>query len=158
MACTPAVSAPSALAPSPAGTGTRLGSSTAARRGALALRPARALPALRLGLGGRRGAVVVRATAAEVRAGYGRPPALTEPRARVLTGGNRCSSAGGRGAAGQGDQQVLLRRGGRRGARGTHRHRALRGGRPRDSGKLPRPLHWCVRCESSSHQYWLLLV
>ncbi|PAN31229.1 hypothetical protein PAHAL_5G405900 [Panicum hallii] len=63
MACPPAVSAPSALAPAP--TGTRLGSSTAARRGALSLRPARALPALSLGLGGRRGAVVVRAAAAE---------------------------------------------------------------------------------------------
>ncbi|RLN22640.1 peptidyl-prolyl cis-trans isomerase CYP20-3, chloroplastic [Panicum miliaceum] len=63
MACTPAVSAPSALAPAP--TGTRLGYSTAARRGALALRPARALPALRLGLRGRRSAVVVRAAVAE---------------------------------------------------------------------------------------------
>jgi len=73
----------------------------------------------------------------------------------VLTGGDRCSSAGGRGAAGQGDRQVLLRRGGRRGARGPHRRRALRGGRPRDSGKLPRPLHWCVRCGPSSNQYWL---
>ena len=72
MACTPTVSAPSALAPAPAGA--RHGSSTAARRGALALRPARALPAPRLGLGlglgARRGAaVVVRAAAAEVRAG-----------------------------------------------------------------------------------------
>ncbi|KAG2596978.1 hypothetical protein PVAP13_5KG219214 [Panicum virgatum] len=57
MACTPAVSAPSALAP-PAPAGARLASSTAARRGALALRPARALPAPRLGLGlgARRGA------------------------------------------------------------------------------------------------------
>ncbi|OEL34796.1 hypothetical protein BAE44_0004185, partial [Dichanthelium oligosanthes] len=50
MVCTPAVSAPSALAPAP--TGTRLGCSTRTRRGALALRPARALPAVRLGLGG----------------------------------------------------------------------------------------------------------
>ncbi|TKW12403.1 hypothetical protein SEVIR_5G033400v4 [Setaria viridis] len=66
MACMPAVSAPSALAPAP--TGTRLGYSTWTRRGALALRPARALPALRLGLGGHRSsrsAVVVRAAAAE---------------------------------------------------------------------------------------------
>ncbi|OEL20849.1 hypothetical protein BAE44_0018132 [Dichanthelium oligosanthes] len=43
MACTPAVSAPSALPPAP--TGTRLGCSTGTRRGALALHPARALPA-----------------------------------------------------------------------------------------------------------------
>nr|CAB3504198.1 unnamed protein product [Digitaria exilis] len=63
MACTPAVSAPSALAPAPAGT--LLGSSTGTRRGALAVRPTRALPALRLGLVARRSAVVVRAAAAE---------------------------------------------------------------------------------------------
>ncbi|CAO2203261.1 unnamed protein product [Urochloa humidicola] len=64
MACTPAVSTPSALAPAP--TATRLGYSTGTRRGALALRPARALPALRFGLGGRRrSAVAVRAAAAE---------------------------------------------------------------------------------------------
>ncbi|OEL19549.1 Peptidyl-prolyl cis-trans isomerase CYP20-3, chloroplastic [Dichanthelium oligosanthes] len=64
MASAPAVSAPSALAPAP--TGTRPGHSTGSRRCALALRPARALPALRLGLGGhRRSAVVVRAAAAE---------------------------------------------------------------------------------------------
>jgi hypothetical protein len=53
-------------------------------------------------------------------------------------------AAGGRGPAGQGDEQMFLRRGGRRGARGPHRHRPLRGGRPRDRRKLPRPVHWCV--------------
>lgn len=67
MACMPAVSAPSVLAPAPASTRTHLCYSTEMRRGALSLRPARAIPTLRLG-GHRdaRGAVVVRATAAEV--------------------------------------------------------------------------------------------
>ncbi|PWZ11507.1 Peptidyl-prolyl cis-trans isomerase CYP20-3, chloroplastic [Zea mays] len=68
MACMPAVSAPSVLAPAPAPASTRthLCYSTEMRRGALSLRPARAIPTLRLG-GHRdaRGAVVVRATAAE---------------------------------------------------------------------------------------------
>ncbi|PWZ25086.1 Peptidyl-prolyl cis-trans isomerase CYP20-3, chloroplastic [Zea mays] len=66
MACMPAVSAPSVLAPAPASTRTHLCYSTEMRRGALSLRPARAIPTLRLG-GHRdaRGAVVVRATAAE---------------------------------------------------------------------------------------------
>ncbi|AQK54097.1 Peptidyl-prolyl cis-trans isomerase CYP20-3 chloroplastic, partial [Zea mays] len=66
MTCMPAVSAPSVLAPAPASTRTHLCYSTEMRRGALSLRPARAIPTLRLG-GHRdaRGAVVVRATAAE---------------------------------------------------------------------------------------------
>ncbi|PWZ07598.1 Peptidyl-prolyl cis-trans isomerase CYP20-3, chloroplastic [Zea mays] len=66
MACMPAVSAPSVLASAPASTRTHLCYSTEMRRGALSLRPARAIPTLRLG-GHRdaRGAVVVRATAAE---------------------------------------------------------------------------------------------
>jgi peptidyl-prolyl cis-trans isomerase B (cyclophilin B) len=79
MACTPAVSAPSALAPAP--TGTRLNiHSAGTRRGALALRPARVLPALSLGLGGSRGAVVVRAAAAQARAVKGSYPRA--PRAK----------------------------------------------------------------------------
>ncbi|CAD6231822.1 unnamed protein product [Miscanthus lutarioriparius] len=66
MACMPAVSAPSVLAPAPASTRTHLCYSTETRRGALSLHPARAIPALRLG-GHRdaRGAVAVRAAAAE---------------------------------------------------------------------------------------------
>ncbi|XP_066311791.1 uncharacterized protein [Miscanthus floridulus] len=66
MACKPAVSAPSVLAPAPASTRTHLCYSTETRRGALSLLPARAIPALRLG-GHRdaRGAVAVRAAAAE---------------------------------------------------------------------------------------------
>lgn len=64
MACMPAVSVPSALVPAP--TSTRHGCPTGTRRGTLTLRPAGALPELRLG--GRRnarGALVVRAAAAE---------------------------------------------------------------------------------------------
>ena len=72
MACMPAVSAPSVLAPAPASTRTHLCYSTETRRGALSLRPARAIPALRLGCHrDARSAVVVRAAAAEVCAATG---------------------------------------------------------------------------------------
>lgn len=66
MACMPVVSAPSVLAPAPASTRIHLFCSTETRRGALSLRPARTIPALRLsGHRDARGAVVARAAAAE---------------------------------------------------------------------------------------------
>ena len=124
----PAVSATSVLAPAPASPRSQLCYSTETRRGALSLRPARAIPALRLvGHRDARGAVVVRAAAAEVCVAtgtYRRSPEAD----RVLTG-RRCFATGSRGSAGQSDDQVLLRRGGRRGARGPHRHRVVRRGR-----------------------------
>ncbi|KAJ1283392.1 hypothetical protein BS78_03G125000 [Paspalum vaginatum] len=63
MACTPAVSAAPALGPAPTSTRLCCPAPATTRRGALALRPARAVPGLRLGC--RRSALVVRAAAAE---------------------------------------------------------------------------------------------